>query len=243
MSTQATPAPVQTESGTLPRNTRLLDGAMVLIVALAYPFLGCAAYFVYGGGYATGGFSTLREISGIMQEAIALAVLAWVLSRQGRGFRDLGWSISFSDFVPSIGLALGAYVAFLLENYIVQRAYLFVTGHYYQPPVVHVFDKETVAAVAVLFVTINPWFEELIVRAFLMTEITALTGKAWLAILISTLLQASYHLYQGWFGALQVGVIFLVMSLYFARRGRILPVVLAHFYLDAIAFAYYWQRN
>jgi len=56
--------------------------------------------------------------------------------------------------------------------------------------------------VVIPFSLLNPFFEELIVRAYLMTEIMDLTGSAMLAIATSVLLQASYHLYYGWFGAL-----------------------------------------
>ena len=39
----------------------------------------------------------------------------------------------------------------------------------------------------------------------------------------STLLQTSYHFYQG---------VFLVFSIYYARTNRITTIILAHLYMD-----------
>jgi membrane protease YdiL (CAAX protease family) len=70
----------------------------------------------------------------------------------------------------------------------------------------------------------------------MITETTFLIGEKDAAVLLSVILQTSYHLYQGLLPALVLGVVFLIFSLYFAKRGRILPVVLAHLYMDVIAF-------
>jgi membrane protease YdiL (CAAX protease family) len=89
------------------------------------------------------------------------------------------------------------------------------------------------------FVAVNPVFEEMLVRAFLMSETILLTGSSTLAILFSTLLQTSYHVYQGAPYALAAGVIFLIFSVYYACTRRILPVILAHFIWDLWAHVYY----
>jgi len=72
----------------------------------------------------------------------------------------------------------------------------------------------------------------MIVRAFLISETTALIGSSALAILFSVLLQTSYHLYQGLPYALAAGVIFLLFSVYYACTRRIVPVIFAHFIWD-----------
>jgi membrane protease YdiL (CAAX protease family) len=85
------------------------------------------------------------------------------------------------------------------------------------------------------FLLLNPFFEELIVRAYLMTEIRELTGSATLAVIVSATVQTSYHLYYGWKGALAMGFMFLIFSIYYARKRRITPVILAHAVLDLAA--------
>ena len=89
---------------------------------------------------------------------------------------------------------------------------------------------------ALPFILLNPFFEELIVRAYLMTEIRELTGSATLALAVSVLFQSAYHLYYGWWGALSVGFMFLAFAVYFAKYRRALPVVVAHGIQDVLAF-------
>jgi hypothetical protein len=48
-------------------------------------------------------------------------------------------------------------------------------------------------------------------------------------------LQTSYHLYQGLQNVPSLAVSFLILSVYYARCGRILPVILAHLYFDLFA--------
>lgn len=85
-------------------------------------------------------------------------------------------------------------------------------------------------------------FEELIVRAFMMTEVKALTGSAVIAIVASVLFQSAYHRYQGVLPAVLYSSMFLVFALYYAIAKRVAPVVLAHFYFDLAALVYYSIR-
>jgi membrane protease YdiL (CAAX protease family) len=94
-----------------------------------------------------------------------------------------------------------------------------VFGH---PPVV----------MGIAFCLLNPFFEELVVRAYLMTEVTALTGSTIWAVILSVVVQFSYHLYYGWAGAISLSFQFLVFALYYAHSRRALPVVLAHGFFD-----------
>ena len=84
----------------------------------------------------------------------------------------------------------------------------------------------------IAFCLLNPFFEELVVRAYLMTEITELTGSTVWAFILSVVVQFSYHLYYGWAGAISLSFQFLVFALYYAHSRRALPVVLAHDFFD-----------
>lgn len=60
--------------------------------------------------------------------------------------------------------------------------------------------------------------------------------KVWIVILLISAFRGSYHLYQGFgpfFGNMAMGVLFL---LFFIRYRRVLPLVIAHFTINAIAF-------
>lgn len=86
--------------------------------------------------------------------------------------------------------------------------------------------------VAFAFCLLNPFFEELIVRAYLMTEIIELTGSSALAVVLSVVVQFSYHLYYGWTGAASLCFQFLTFALYYARSRRALPIIMAHGFFD-----------
>jgi len=81
--------------------------------------------------------------------------------------------------------------------------------------------------------------EEVIVCGYLLHRLRQLGWSDGRALGTSALVRGSYHLYQGW-GA---GGANLVLGLFFGRiyqrRGRVLPLILAHFLVDAVAFVGY----
>nr|WP_239551280.1 CPBP family intramembrane glutamic endopeptidase [Paenibacillus elgii] len=87
------------------------------------------------------------------------------------------------------------------------------------------------------FIVINPFFEELIVRAYTMTELSFLIKKEEITVLVSTIIQTSYHLYQGLIPALYTGIVFFVFSIYFAKTRKVVPVIMVHLLLDLTAIS------
>jgi membrane protease YdiL (CAAX protease family) len=90
---------------------------------------------------------------------------------------------------------------------------------------------------------VNGFFEELIVRGYLMTEIKRLTGSIFFAVLCSVGVQISYHFYQG--GPLAISHIgtFMLFAVFYAKTNRILPPILAHSAIDLNSFLNYALRN
>ncbi|MGO9543681.1 MAG: CPBP family intramembrane glutamic endopeptidase [Rhodomicrobium sp.] len=93
-----------------------------------------------------------------------------------------------------------------------------------------IFGRPSIMAIP--YSLLNPFFEELIVRAYLMTEVRALTGSWMLATALSVVVQFSYHLYYGWEGAIALSFLFLVFSIYYARTQRATPIIVAHGIFD-----------
>jgi membrane protease YdiL (CAAX protease family) len=85
---------------------------------------------------------------------------------------------------------------------------------------------------AIPFFLLNPFFEELIVRAYLMTEVRELTGSSLAAIVVSVALQTSYHFVWGWRVVITNFFIFLVFAIWYAATRRATPVILAHGIFD-----------
>jgi membrane protease YdiL (CAAX protease family) len=56
---------------------------------------------------------------------------------------------------------------------------------------------------------------------------------------VASCVRGSYHLYQGFGGALANFVLGLFFGKIFQIRGRVLPMLIAHFLIDAVAFVGY----
>jgi membrane protease YdiL (CAAX protease family) len=176
---------------------------------------------------------------GLIDEVLVIALLAYVLFRQGRGLQSLGLRFRWPDIPISLLLAFASIVAYYIGYALLLRGRQPVaeqmggragqTGTY--------LDAGLTLG-PILFVLLNPFFEELIARAYVMSEVKDLTGSGVLAVVISVALQTVYHLYQGVTVAIATGAGFLIFSLYYVRSRRITPVILAHLYLDALALWY-----
>jgi membrane protease YdiL (CAAX protease family) len=178
--------------------------------------------------------TTGRALYTAAQSAATIILLGYVLARTGRKFRDIGLRWSFRDVGVGIVVLIVAVVALVA----VYRTYFDIHYAIYgAAPVRHraseFFGHFRYAMLP--YFLIGPIHEELIVRAYLMTEIRELTGSVTLAGLASLVLQFSYHLYYGWWGALTVTGMFLILTLYFAGWRRALPIIVAHELYDMFA--------
>lgn len=210
--------------------------AIVLFVSFGH-FIAASAYYLMESTTSSTDLPQLkmRLVGGMITEAGSLAVLWYVLSGQARGWRDIGWNFHPMDVLRGLLLTFGAtaatYATFLPIQ-IVVHAY---SGHYLTTKSMHGMLGVGISALSIAFICLNPFFEELIVRGYLMTEIVELGGSGVLAIVISVAVQMSYHLYQGFTNGIVLATIFAVFSIYFWKTRRLAPVVLAHLCVDAYA--------
>jgi membrane protease YdiL (CAAX protease family) len=221
--------PADPEAVLRSRRARLL-----LVVAIAFGLLVASSTLTAVSGRprspSTGHVAYLLGL-----EAISLAVLWRVLEDHPAGWQGLRLADRWTALPISLGLAVGGWLAFYFVYVLLAVLAVALTGHPYRPirPVT-VLDLGLNAWTLAL-VLVNPFFEEWIVRGFVIREVDALTGAAWKAVAASVLLQVAYHTYQGPLPALSLAANFLVWSVYYARTRRILPVILAHLYLDLFA--------
>jgi membrane protease YdiL (CAAX protease family) len=189
------------------------------------------------GGTAPGDFGQhqARLLGALIAEAGSLAVLWYVLSGQGRSWKNIGWDLEWMDILRAVGLVFGSILANFVILTPVQIFYRSYSGHYLAPGSTHGLLGLGISGLSITLVCLNPLFEELIVRGYLMSEVLDLGGSGVMAVLISIAVQMSYHLYQGFVRGIALTVSFAVFSIYFWKARRIAPVVLAHFCLDAYA--------
>ncbi len=93
--------------------------------------------------------------------------------------------------------------------------------------------------VLLLWSAANAFGEEVVVVMYLMTRLRQLGWGLPAVLAASSVLRGSYHLYQGisaGFGNIVMGVVY---GLFWWRTGRVWPLVIAHFLIDAVAFVGY----
>jgi membrane protease YdiL (CAAX protease family) len=81
--------------------------------------------------------------------------------------------------------------------------------------------------------------EEIVVSAYLVTRLLQLGWSRERAVIASASLRGCYHLYQGYGGFAGNLVMGLIFAWWFQRTRRVVPLVVAHFLLDAISFVGY----
>lgn len=142
-----------------------------------------------------------------------------------------------------MALAAGRWVLTLIPAFVIELGHKFFFGNFVVPPnIAAMFPRASLVAMVPFFV-LNPFYEELIVRGYLMTEVEELSGSVIAAVMASVVLQTSYHLYQGWLAATLHFVTFLILSIYYTRTRKLLPVLVVHAVFDWIAAIYLFSHH
>jgi membrane protease YdiL (CAAX protease family) len=85
----------------------------------------------------------------------------------------------------------------------------------------------------------NATVEEVIVVGYLLSRLDLLGVRPSRAILLSAVIRGSYHLYQGVGAFLGNAAMGLVFAFLYRRWGRVTPLIIAHFLIDAVTFVGY----
>lgn len=184
-------------------------------------------------------FDVIYQLLSITTALVPVALVVWLvwdqtkphLSALGLGSFRQGWIKN-----TSLGFALALSIGVPgLVFYIVTKELGFNTtvvptsldSHWWTVPILILTALR--AAVS----------EEIIVVAYLFLCLRQLGWSAWSIILASALLRGSYHLYQGFGGALGNVIMGVVFGWVYHRWGRIMPLVVAHLLLDIVSFVGY----
>lgn len=151
---------------------------------------------------------------------LALFLLGSSLSRPR--WRDLAWGAGLAALIGIPGLVL----------YVVSLQ-LGLTKE--------VIPATDAARVPLLLVwsAANAFAEETVVVMWLVTRLKQLRIPAWGAIAASAVLRGTYHLYQGFSAGVGNIVMGVVFAFYYHRTGKVWPLILAHFLIDAVAYLGY----
>jgi membrane protease YdiL (CAAX protease family) len=221
------------------KRIRALEFGLVFLIVFSQ-LLTVSIYTVATGsslGAATHGKAF--TICGILSELGALALLCYVLFRQGRSLASLGFSFSWKDIPKSMLVIVLAYLALIVWWLAIVLVYASFGRTPNRTPQNVEFMSGMLSVGGIVFLLLNPFFEELLVRAYVIGEVQYFTGSSFLALMASVLIQSGYHLYQGVVPAVLSTSIFTVFSLYFLKTKRIVPVILAHMFFDLLALVFY----
>ena len=216
------------------KRLRWFELALVLALTIGGSIISAVAILKYGVSMAPPS-SNLRWVTSSFHEIFGFILLGYILRRRGRRFKDIGLRWSWRDVAVGVAVIVVSYVVYTRGGRDLWLLHHALFGTFpLAPRTRDLFGHGTY--LMLLQMLINPFYEELIVRAYLMTEVIELTGSTWPAVLLSVVVQTSYHLYYGWWTALALGIQFLVFSLYFARWRRALPLAIAHGFYDIRSF-------
>ena len=181
-----------------------------------------------------GYFDLTYQLLGIFFALAPVALVLYFLWEPGRSaFERLGFTLKRPgrDFAWGLGLAaviglpsLGLYVAGRALGITTQIIPSGLNAYWWTVPVL------------ILSAIRHAVVEEVIVVGYLLDRLGRFGWSGAAAVLLSSLLRGSYHLYQGFgpfVGNFAMGLVFCWI---YRRYGRVMPLVIAHALLDITAF-------
>ncbi len=161
----------------------------------------------------------------VIYEVIACTLLVAFLGARNWSSDDLGLRPSLRDTLIGFVLALAVFLLWFT------LALIFADS--VQPPADAPAPVLPLALI-VLISVVNPVFEELFVSGYVITVLKR-HDQMWAAIAISVALRVLYHLYEGFDALIGIAPGALVFAVWYARTGRLWPLIVAHALLDFAA--------
>ncbi|MEU8677975.1 CPBP family intramembrane glutamic endopeptidase [Streptomyces sp. NPDC048560] len=234
---------------------RILRSETVLVLALSLGASGVSALISFvgsltkpggladqaatlNGSYAPGRpwLDLAWQLFGIASALVPVALVAHLLMREGANLRAIGFDRTRPGFDLGRGTLIAAGIGSAgLAFYLAARA----TGFNLTVVPEALPDVWWKFPVLILSAIQNSVLEEVIVVGYLLRRLGQLGWTPMAALVASSVLRGSYHLYQGIGGFIGNMVMGVVFALLYQRWGRVGPLVVAHALLDIGAFVGY----
>jgi len=184
---------------------------------------------------STGWYTNGHLLSVIVYELpVGGAVFAFLRLR-GWSLKRIGLRVTASETLVGFGLALLNELAF----YAVLLGFAIAAPELTQALATSEAKPGGFGLLTVIVLSIvNPMFEEVFVCGYVVTVLKE-RADASTAISISIAIRLMYHLYQGAVAFLSIIPFGFVLAWWYARTGRLWPVIVAHGLADFIAFVGY----
>jgi membrane protease YdiL (CAAX protease family) len=168
-------------------------------------------------------------------EMVLIALLSTFLGFRGWTLERVGFVPGFKDTGIGILLFIGAYLIWMFV-WDVTAAVSPHTAGAVAAISAKVVSPGVPTAIAALVSIINPIFEEGFVTGYVMSALRQKVSPL-ICVNASMALRLLYHLYQGPLGVLSIIPTGLIFAYWYARTGRLWPLIVAHALMDFLALA------
>ena len=213
---------------------RWTDLGLILLLAFV-PSIAVSVYYLLHSQVAQ--YTNFAILGNGFRDLSFLTLFAVLYFRQGRKLSELGLDFKWIDLPKGASLFLIAFACYWLSY----SLHIFGHASLYSPRSAGIFAA-TSLWLLIPFLCLNPFFEEVLVRGYLMTEIVELRSSKLAAVLVSVAIQTSYHVHYGVSDALCLGVGLAVFAVYYAGERRLVPVIVAHWLWDLTGLIGAWHR-
>ena len=179
------------------------------------------------------------QLAGIVFTVVPVALALWLLAGDRTG-TPVARRLGLDRTRPLADLGTGALLAAVIG---LPGIALYLVGHALGitarvvPEALNAYWWTV--PVLVLQAVKNAVLEEVVVVGYLLTRLRQLGVGARTATALSAVLRGAYHLYQGFGSFLGNAVMGVVFAEWFRRRGRVMPLIVAHTILDTVSFVGY----
>jgi membrane protease YdiL (CAAX protease family) len=177
-----------------------------------------------------------RQLLDVIGGVMPAVLVVYLLFRNGESHRTIGLDRRRPRFDWTVGALVAAVIGGAgLALYLIAHALgIALTVVVSNLPAYWWRD-----VVLVLNAAQNAILEEVVVVGFLLHRLQQLGWSNNRALGLSAFVRGSYHLYQGFGGFLGNAVLGLIFGRIYQRCGRVMPLVIAHTLIDAVAFVGY----
>jgi uncharacterized protein len=202
--------------------------AIVVGGAFGYFILGSVIAFLYPTPQIPISNATLQFL--LVYESVVLLALLSLLRLRDWPLSHLGIRPTLLGTLVGAGLAAAAYLAYVA---------VFLVAAIISPYVQQIANEQMLVtagldlALIIAVSVVNPIFEEVFVCGYVISTLMGRRGL-WTAVNVSIGLRLAYHLYQGPIGVISIIPLGFVFAYWYARTGRLWPVVVAHAIFDLV---------
>lgn len=205
---------------------------LITVGAFAFPILSSLLYVISPAPTIPASGADLTAL--LVYECIVTAILWIVLRTRAWSRSDLGLNWQSGDLAIALVLAVAFYASYWMILGIADGVGIQARSVEELAPI----DKGLGLPLIAAFSVVNPVFEEVFVCGYTIMALARIKGP-WVAINVSIAIRLAYHLYQGTTGVMSILPMGFISALWFARTGRLWPVIIAHGLLDFIALYQY----